>query len=84
VNADKPVTSVQFRFGDGRRQAQEFNEDALVEEIFAFVAQVTGVDVESFTLMDQGGFPPKPIPAEAKSKTIKEAGLAKGMIMVRN
>jgi len=80
VSQDKPVTSIQFRFGNGERKAQEFNEDALVEEVFAFVAQVTGT--ESFQLMDQGGFPPKPI--TDKTKTIKEAGLMKGAVTVRN
>lgn len=80
VNDDKPTTSVQFRFGDGKRQQQTFNEDASVQELFDFVQQVTGA--ETFTLMDQGGFPPKPI--TDKSKTIKEAGLCKGAIMVKS
>lgn len=78
IDRSKPVTTIMIRFGDGRRQTQEFNEDAIVNELFEFVASCVGTS--EFSLIE--GFPPKPI--LDKSKTIKEAGLMKGSISVKN
>ncbi|CAD7930763.1 unnamed protein product [Amoebophrya sp. A25] len=78
VDEGKPVTTIMVRFGDGRRQTQQFNEDALVMELFKFVEECTGT--AEFKLTE--GFPPKPI--IDKTATLKAAGLLKASINVKN
>eukprot|EP00391_Amoebophrya_sp_Ameob2_P013953 CAMPEP_0178999598 /NCGR_PEP_ID=MMETSP0795-20121207/10157_1 /TAXON_ID=88552 /ORGANISM="Amoebophrya sp., Strain Ameob2" /LENGTH=256 /DNA_ID=CAMNT_0020692405 /DNA_START=133 /DNA_END=903 /DNA_ORIENTATION=+ len=78
VDPSKPVTSIMIRFGDGRRQTQEFNEDALVSDLYKFVEDCTGVS--EFKLTE--GFPPKPI--IDKVATLKAAGLLKASINVKS
>jgi len=78
IDSNKPTTEIMIRFGDGRRQTQQFNEDASVEELFAYVSACTGAT--EFKLIE--GFPPKPI--IDRTKTLKEAGLLKGSVTVKN
>lgn len=81
IDKSKPVTFIQVRFGDGRKQAQEFNEDTTVSTLFDFVqAAVGGGPGTPFTI--SSGFPPKPL-EKSNTVTIKEAGLCKGMVTVK-
>merc|ERR1712181_162113 len=74
VDESKAKTSIMIRFGDGKRVSQEFNECALVVELFKFVEASTGT--ADFRLVE--GFPPKPI--ADKSKTLKDSGLLKAQV----
>ncbi|CAD7935201.1 unnamed protein product [Amoebophrya sp. A120] len=77
IDEGKPKTTIMIRFGDGRRQTQEFNEDALVSDLYKFVEECTGVS--EFKLLE--GFPPKPI--IDKVATLKAAGLLKASVSVK-
>lgn len=78
IDRSKPVTSIQIRFGDGRKKAQEFNEDALVDDLFEFIKTCCGTD--KFDV--KTGFPPADLSGQ-KSKTLKDAGLLRGMVTVK-
>lgn len=78
VDQSRPVTSIMIRFGDGRRVQQEFNEDALVQELYDYVQQSTGTS--EFKLCE--GFPPKPV--IDRTKTIKDSGLLKASLVVKS
>ena len=56
LNPQIPTTKLQFRFPDGRKTVQEFNETATVRDLKNFVAQCSG-GVANAKLA--AGFPPK-------------------------
>lgn len=77
VDQSKPVTKLQVRFHDGTRKAAEFNEDATVQQVHAFVAAAVGG--ASFQIL--GGFPPKPL--MDMGATLKDAGLLNAAVTVK-
>lgn len=78
VDESKEVTVIQIRFGDGKRVQQQFNTDQTVGDLFKFIQDSTGTDTFKVTV----GFPPKPV--IDRSQTLKEAGLMKEMVSVKN
>lgn len=78
VDESKETTTIQIRFGDGKRVQQQFNVDAKVAELFKFIADSCGTDSFKVTV----GFPPRPI--IDKSQTLKEANLLREQVSVKN
>ena len=77
VDDSKPITIIQFRFPDGRRVTQNFNEDAAVATVFGFVsdcAQQQAIELVT-------GFPP--IKIEPTARSIKDAGLCGAAVTVK-
>mmetsp|Transcript_1673 Transcript_1673/g.3439 ORF Transcript_1673/g.3439 Transcript_1673/m.3439 type:complete len:167 (+) Transcript_1673:444-944(+) len=71
VDPNRPTTSVQIRFHNGQRQTQQFNQDATVGQLRAYMQQVAPVNAP-FRILE--GFPPKVI-AVGDEVTLKDAGL---------
>lgn len=76
VDKNKPVTTLQIRFHDGKRTTQQFNEDNTVADLHDYLMRVAPVNGE-YRIVE--GFPPKEITVDP-STTLKDAGLLKAVI----
>lgn len=76
VDESKPTTTLQFRFHDGQKKQQQFNEDQTVADLRSFCSQV----LDGKPVNMKAGFPPKMLTDD--SKTLKEAGLLKETVVV--
>eukprot|EP00928_Gymnodinium_smaydae_P061158 TRINITY_DN45312_c0_g1_i1.p1 TRINITY_DN45312_c0_g1~~TRINITY_DN45312_c0_g1_i1.p1 ORF type:complete len:234 (-),score=61.55 TRINITY_DN45312_c0_g1_i1:68-700(-) len=76
VDDSKPKTKIQIRFHDGKKVAQEFNQEQTVGELRAFCSQCVG----GAAVTVKGGFPPKPLTDD--SATLKAADLLGAAVTV--
>jgi Ataxin-3 len=78
--ADDPnAVTIQFRFGDGKRQVRRFNRDQPVMVVYAFCEREIGGGAVDLRF----GFPPKDL-SECKQKSVGEANLHGESIQARN
>lgn len=76
IDRTKPVTKLQFKFPDGAKIIQEFNEDAKVSEIVTFASGCLGGRRVRLT----AGFPPKDLIGVT---SLKDADLFNAVVTVK-
>ena len=77
VDRSKLVTKLQFRFPDGQKITQEFNEDTILSEVVDFVSKCVGGKSISIS----SGFPPKIL--NELNNTIKIEDLFNAVVSVK-
>ena len=78
VDTGAPLTSVQIRLHDGTRMVCQFNHTSTVQDIRTFISRSRPDMPASYQLIDQTGFPPKPLTDAAA--TLEQAGLINGVL----
>ena len=80
IDRTKPVTTIQIRFPDGKKVAQEFNSSAKCSEVLSFVSRSLG-SVGGRKIKLCAGFPMKEI--ADLSDTVTAAGVANSQVTVQ-
>ena len=80
IDRSKPVTSIQVRFPDGKKVAQEFNSSARCAEVLSFVSKSLG-STGGKKIKLSAGFPLTEI--DDLDKTVMAAGIAGSAVTVQ-
>ena len=80
IDRNKPITTIQIRFPDGKKVNQEFNSSAKCTQVVSFVSQSIG-STGGKRIKLSAGFPPADI--DDLSLTVTAAGIANAAVTVK-